>query len=98
MELRVEEDLVAGIVPLDVPLDSSEWLVLSDGVFSFLKPVVRRLSSFRKGILGLQSHASRLRTSQAFQRAGAFIERMSAMEKGRFNMRPELAALIAGIV
>jgi len=51
-ESRVDEDLVVGIVPLDVPLDSLEVLVLLEVDFSAFNPVFRRRSSLRKGILG----------------------------------------------
>lgn len=47
----MEDDLVVSIVPLDVPLDSSESLVLLEKDFWGLKPVFRRLSSLRKGIV-----------------------------------------------
>ena len=66
-EFRVEEDLVVGMVSLDITLEPLEFLVLLEWSFSAFEPVFRRRSSLKKGIIRVSIPllaASFLRRSQ----------------------------------
>ena len=47
----MDEDLVVGMVPVDVPLESFDFSVPLGAVRSTFEPVFRRRSSLKKGIV-----------------------------------------------